>query len=375
MAWADLYGGAAILLGIDDGAADPKLPLDLEKGVKNFNFATVLSRYELKALTIQDNPLLAGYGLPATYTMEPRITAAESKNNKTGAEVHASRLIIFQGSPLPRKTFITNGYWGDSILSILYRPLQNYGTTHDSVASLMQDFSQAVFKIQNLADILSAKDGKALIKERINMVELSRSVINATIIADTEEFERKTTSLAGVQEIIEKMERRLVSTTSYPHTILLGESPGGGIGNDGKAQHRDYYDFVSRRQESILKQPLRRFIHLVMSAKEGPTKGKVPVTWDIEFMPLWQDSESDIMEQRKKQAEADQIYITNQVLSPDEVALARFGGPRYSHDMKLLLERDGTKMNTGEDDPDAEEVDGKIVKTPAEPDETKEPAA
>jgi phage-related protein (TIGR01555 family) len=339
LSWADLYGGSAILLGIDDGSSDLSRPLN-EESIIAFDFMTVLTRYELQMERVQDDPSQANYGMPVLYKIVRRISSPNSPALVPHERfVHASRLIRFDGAHLPRGEFIRNGYWSDSVLSRLFRPLQNFATTHDSVASLMQDFSQAVFKIKNLADILSAQDGKQLISERINMVELSRSLINAVIIAEDEEFERKTTSLAGVEDVLRKMEERLVSGTQYPHTILLGEAPGGGIGDKGKSEHRDYYDFVRRKQMSRLMPGLKRFMRFVMLAKNGPTKGRIPENWSLKFRPLWQQTLTETLEQRLNQAKIDTIYINDGVLSPDEVAVSRFESGEYSHDQRLYFDR------------------------------------
>lgn len=353
MSWARLYGGAGIVLGVDDGAVDSSEPLNWEK-ISRFNFLTVLSMHELEYDEIQDDPTQPNYGMPSIYRFQPKVISPKGGEGFAQRRIHASRIIRFDGAPLPRTKFIQNKYWSDSVFARLYYAIGNYSQTHDSVASLMLDFAQAVFKIKNLSDILSAADGKEMIQERIEMIELSRSLINAVVIADEEEFKRETTPLTGIDDILRKMEERLVAYSGYPHTILLGESPGGGIGERGKSELRDYYDFVSRKQKNDLQPKLEYFLKAIMRNKSGPMRGREVDDWSIEFNPLWQDDMGDIVEQRSSQATIDETYIRNQVLTPDEVALARFGSGEYSHETRLLFEREENPDDL-EADPDTDE--------------------
>ena len=57
--------------------------------------------------------------------------------------------------------------------------------------------------------------------------------------------------------------------------------------------------------------------------------------WFIRYNPLWQPTEAQIVKQRLDQATADNIYLTQGVLTPHEVATSRFGGDHYSHDSNL----------------------------------------
>src|SRR5690606_37898715 len=120
------------------------------------------------------------------------------------------------------------------------------------------------------------------------------------------------------------------TASGYTHTVLLGEAPGGGMGETGKSERHDYYDFVSKEQEVLLKPALRQFIRLCFLNKSGPTKGQEPADWDIEFCPLWQEPESEVLDRKEKQARIDDLYIKNQTLTPEEIARSRFGSGEYS---------------------------------------------
>lgn len=348
--WSRLYGGCGILLGIDDGnLSNPAEPLDTER-IKDFNYATLFHRYELVRQEIEDDPLDPNFGMPRNYRLSPRNASSNPQGNQLVVDIHYTRILRFDGDRLPRRLFIENGYWSDSILSKMENHLYNYNSSYDSVAVLMQDFAQSIFKIKDLSSIVAAKDGEAKIQQRVRLVEATRSLINAAIIdAEDEAFERQTTSMQNLDSILGKFEHRLVQASGYPHTVFLGEAPGGGLGDGERAETRDYYDFVSRQQELKLKPQLMELVELIMLDPSGPTGGEVPEVWDIEFNPLWQPDQKEVTQTQKTQAETDAIYINSGVLDPDEVAVSRFGTGSFSYDTTLVLKREEESTKTIDD--------------------------
>ncbi len=334
MSWARLYGGSGIVLGIDDGASNPAKPLNDQK-IRRFDFTSVMTKDELIWFTIDEDPRSHNLGMPELYQMQPRFTMKSAPVTL----VHHSRIIRFDGAKLPRNLFIMNGYWSNSVLGRMRTPLSNYAQTNDGVASLMMDLAVAVFKVDGLQRLMSMKDGKNLLQERLNLMDLARSVVNSVMIDKNEEFERKSTPLTGVADVIDRMAARLVTASGYPHTVLLGEAPAGGMGETGKSERQDYYDMVSKAQEIWLKPALMEYIRLNMLNKAGPSRGVEPARWSIEFVPLWQEPESAVIERREKQARIDDVYIKNQTLTPEEVARSRFGSGEYTHETKLDFDR------------------------------------
>jgi phage-related protein (TIGR01555 family) len=347
LSWARLYGGSGVVLGIDDGAPNPWSPLNTNR-IRRFDFATVLNRHELIWHMIDEDPRSKNMGMPLIYQMQPRF----SMKGAGITMIHHSRIIRFDGATLPRQLFIQNGFWSNSVLATFRGPLSNYSQTQDGVATLMTEMAVGVFKVKDMQRLMSMKGGKNLLQERLNLMDLAKSVVNSIMIDAEEDYERKQTPLTGVADVIDRMERRLVTASGYTHTVLLGEAPGGGMGETGKSERHDYYDFVSKEQEVVLKPALRQFIKLCFLNKSGPTRGIEPPDWDIEFCPLWQEPEGEVLDRKEKQARIDDIYIKNQTITPEEIARSRFGSGEYSHETKLDFDRP-----TMEETPTREEVE------------------
>jgi len=344
--WGRLYGGSGTIIGIQDGA-EPFEPVNLDN-IERITFLNNLDRWELHRLNIQNDPTLPKFGMPDSYRIQPTLGGNTIEN------VHCSRILRWDGAKLPRRLFIQNDYWNESVLTRPLNAISNVNQSYDAVATLLQDFAQAVFKIKNLTEMIAmGKDD--LVQKRLALVDRTRSVLNAIVIEEDEEFDRKVTSLTGVPEVLKMLVQRLVMATEMPHTKLMGESPSG-LGATGESEINDWYDYVSRKQETDLKPNLTYLVKLILLSKNGPTKGVEPKNWRIEFKPLKQQSQKQVSEVRKLTAETDKIYLDAGVLMPDEVANSRFGGDEFSHETKI--DKKLRQEPEGEVDIEVSEPDG-----------------
>jgi phage-related protein (TIGR01555 family) len=318
-----LYGGSVVIMGIDDGqTAD--MPVK-ENAIKSIKFLTALDRHQIYFDTIQNNPALPGFGLPETY----RLSTGNVENQ--GAVIHKSRLLRFDGVELPERAFVQNNYWGESYLADFFRPLQNFNTAMDSAANLTSDYSQAVYELENLHDLIASGNDE-LVQKRLALLDATRSVVRAVVIQKGEVFRRETTALTGYSEVLTAIANRMVAATDLPHTVMLGE---GSTGNtSGRSEQADYYDYISQQQTTLVQPQLERLVSYICAAADGPKVAFESVS--IEWNALKQQTESEKAATNKTQAEADSLYIQNGVLDPAEVADARFG----KDDSEIPLQRE-----------------------------------
>lgn len=323
----DAYGGAAIVMGIVDGRL-PEEPVDINN-ISSIDYLTVLDRFELVSSGMIDTDLKSkNFGKPELY----RVALNGSVNANSSPLIHNTRILRFEGVEMPRRLSGYFDYWGDSKFSRIYNALRNYQTANDSAATIMQDFTQVVLKMKELGSILASGDDEQLIK-RLHLATQTSSILNALVIRDDEEIEKKTTNVAGLPELLKSVANRLAAATDIPHTILFGESASG-LGATGESEKRDFYDHIKSRQESEITPLLQKLIEYMMRAKKGPFGGKL-YDFEIEYRPLWQLSETEQIKNKLALAQADEIYMVNQVLSPDEVRESRFGSGQYSYEIEI----------------------------------------
>jgi uncharacterized protein len=318
------YGGGAILMGVND-LQTMNLPLDLTKA-HTFDWLTVVEPIELQAIRWQTDPQQRDFGMPSMYRLNP-ITPGGAK--LYGVEVHNSRVVVFPGIRVSRRQVTTQAGWGDAILTSCIAPLRDFRTAHQAAAVLANDFSQSVFKMKGLSEIISMDKDKELVN-RMRAMDISRSVVRAVLIDADEEFERKSTPLTGLPDLLDRFSTILAAAADMPLTLLMGQSPAG-LNATGESDIRFFYDRVKAMQQRRLRPAVEQIVRVIMAVLEM----NEPDSWSIQFAPLWQPTELEQSQARFTQSQTDEKYITLSVISSDEVRRSRFGGDQYTYDTQL----------------------------------------
>ena len=327
------YGGGAILIGANDYTTDLREPLDLE-AVNSLDWLTVLEPRELVPRYWYNNPRAPKFGQPAIYQLQPYASGSpvDGEFYSETVEIHESRLLIFNGARVSRVQASSGIYgWGDSVLTRVINSLQQYRNSLRSGAILLSDFSQAVYKMNGLAELMS-QDGPNALVQKLVSVDMMRSTIRAILVdAQGEDFERKSTPMTGFPETVDRLATALAADADMPLTLLFGMSPAG-MNATGASDIRFFYDRVSSIQELEVAPAILRLVEIALAA-QGEDPGTTPHA--VRFKSLWQPTELEVAQAHLAQASADAVYLTNQVVSPEEMALSRFGGPRYSYDTRV----------------------------------------
>ncbi len=322
--WSKLYGGGLIVMVINDGG---KLDMPLnENNIRSIDQLRVYDRYRVTWTTSDlytdaENPK---FGELEYYNISPIAKGMSISPFR----VHETRCLVFDGEEVDDKTRQENNGWGDSRFQSVYRQLADFTGAMHASKEVIDDFIQIILKIDNLQDLI-ASGQEDLVKTRLNIMDLGRSVMNTIMLDTKEDYSKEASSVAGLPDLLMKHAEALSGVTDIPITLLLGTSPKGFNSKDDGSL-RKFYDCIAQQQEDELRPNLERLVYLLMLSKEGPTKGKVYDDWALEFNKLWQPTEAEIVSMRKDQMEIDKGYIEAQVLIPEEVAISRFGGDAYS---------------------------------------------
>jgi len=324
--WGRLYGGAGVFVSVDDGL-ELSEPLNLNRIVK-VNSLTVLHRYELQRGELNNDINDPNFGLPDHYVVSGRAVENLPK-------IHHSRILRFDGAPLSEQEFKNNDYWNDSVLNILSDIIRDYNGAYNGVAHAMQDFDVSILKLKNLAEIIGA-DEDDLVVGRLKLMNLAKSVLGSILIdAEEEDFTTMSRQFTNVDNVLGKMDQRLVMAMRMPHTVVLGNGSTGGLNGGGKTENDNMNSLISAQQEEVLEDPIDRISEIIMAAKQGPTSGEILKSHSWLFNPLSEPSEKEVAETRKSVAETDKIYIEQSVVSSSEVAESRFGGDEYSMETSI----------------------------------------
>lgn len=344
-AWifARLYGGGSLFINDGTPVEDLRKPLRADS-IGKIQSLTALTRWETWAWAtdLQRDISKPDFGLPLRYKLYPRMAFGQNQ-----IEIHASRIIRFDGRKLPRLLHIRNNFWGDSILTPLYQALGDMQVSHHAVANVLQEFRILVHKIGGLTEIING-GGEQQIQKRIEIMNQARSVLGTMLVdKDTDEFEFFSSTLTGVSELVDKLRQLLQALTDIPHTILFNEAPGhsGSMGASGNHEERNWYNTVRAQQVNYLKPRLDQVLKLIFAQHDGPFKGMEPENWEYTFKPLWQMDEKEKADTYYAEAQGDNIYVELGVINQAQLQAKRF--PDLAVDPKPDLETLNTQPLEG----------------------------
>jgi hypothetical protein len=232
--------------------------------------------------------------------------------------IHRSRCIVFKGEMTSDygDLDLQYKYWGFSIIQKIWNQLSNYGVSEKGVANLMQEFAIGKYTLANLAQILARNTPEAYeqIYNRIESIHYSKSIINAVLLDEKENYTRDSVNVTGLPELIDRAMMNLSAVCGIPVTLLFGRSPAG-MNATGESDIRDYYDGVDVKRNNILLPEIQKITNIIGGYVYPSTTEKYTIT----FNSLWEPT-------RKEQAEIDNLeantyekWIVNMVLDPEEV--------------------------------------------------------
>lgn len=324
--WARLYGGALIVMLIDDGRGLEE-PVDWEH-IRSIDELRVYERSivqpDSSSLYQQDyggkgvGNRVSKFGQPEYYYVSSIYGSFK---------VHESRCLVFRNGVLPEQTSnATYLFWGMPEYVRIRRALRETVTAHTDSVKLLERSVQAIYSMKGLASLLTTDDGENQVLKCLQLVDTSRGLLNSIAIdSEGENYDFKTFQFSGVKDVIDATCNMLSALTNIPQTILFGRSPAG-MNATGDSDFESYYNFVEKIQRLMLKRNLRTLLDVVFRA--GIASGDVAEEPDykLEFKPLWSlsDTEQAAVDQTKAQteqikAQTAQLYVDMQALDPTEV--------------------------------------------------------
>lgn len=324
--WARLYGGALIVMLIDDGRGLEE-PVDWEH-IRSIDELRVYERSIVQpdyASLYQQDYGGKGVGNRVSKFGQPEYYYVSSIYGSF--KVHESRCLVFRNGVLPEQTSnATYLFWGMPEYVRIRRALRETVTAHTDSVKLLERSVQAIYSMKGLASLLTTDDGENQVLKRLQLVDTSRGLLNSIAIdSEGEQYDFKTFQFSGVKDVIDATCNMLSALTNIPQTILFGRSPAG-MNATGDSDFESYYNFVEKIQRLMLKRNLRTLLDVVFRA--GIASGDVAEEPDykLEFKPLWSlsDTEQAAVDQTKAQteqikAQTAQLYVDMQALDPTEV--------------------------------------------------------
>lgn len=343
--WARLFGGAAVVMLVDDGRLlqDPLNWHDVH-GVEEL---LVYGRNEMYPLWVngyENNPddedyRRGGTGIPEYYQV----------NSVYGNYVvHSSRCLVFHNSDIPESSTMANLYrtWGIPEYLRIREELRNASIGPGYSIRLLERLSMVTYKMKNLAGVLSTADGEDTVLQRMEMLDLARNLLNMVIIdADGEDVGVQSLSVAGVKDILDNACAMLSAVSHIPQTRLFGRSPAGENAT-GESDLENYKEFVGGLQNGDLRDNTRTLVELILRGMVWNREVKEIPEYTVTYKSAWSPSDDEKAAQDQAAAAAQLTraqtagtYVTNGIVEAEEVRRAMVRDEQFDPE-NILTEAD-----------------------------------
>lgn len=344
--WSRLYGGAAIIVIVEDGQ-----PLDRPikaENIRSIRKLMVLDRHKIRpelANADPEDPEFYLLTLPPYVAQELQKALGQNEVVESGLRVHKHRVIRFDGIAMPPDVLSENEGWGSSIFDSVKDTFDRYESVNNGIANMVEDASVFIWKMKNLAELLSKSDEKslAILKNRLRSIRQMKSNMKMLAIdADKEEATYLNRPLTGLPEISDRQTSALIGASRMPATILFGRGPLGlSAQGTGDTEEAVWAKLINQHQTDNYQERLRSpegtngLFDFIWMAQDGPSKGKVPDDWNFKWLSLMEMTDLEKATLRSQQSTTDNAYIQGGVLLKEEVRQSRFGGSEYSIETTL----------------------------------------
>lgn len=297
--WARVFGTAAIVLDIR-GSGAPNTPLNLRNLKRNcIRSLQVVDRTRLMPTgTTEMNPMSPQYGYPTHYML-----------GGSTISIHHSRILRFEGTPLTRYETWKNQWYSDSVLIPLATTIDNFHTSAQAAASLVQEANVDVVTVQGLQNLLTHPQGEAAVMKRFRMMKTLKSSWNVLVLDETEEYSTKTIALNGVKDLIWEYLRIVAAACGVPATRFLSASPDG-MNATGESDLNNYIDMLEGEQAENF-DPRLEVIDALLQAHFGLP----PI--EYEWVCPFPESAMTREERRNKLADSLQLLVANNVITAE----------------------------------------------------------
>lgn len=289
--WAGLYGGSMIVLLINDGRSFEE-ELDFEN-IKDIEQIRVYDKEQVSWTERYEDPNDKRFGKVKIYQISPSVGV--------NYNVHESRCFLLDGSPVPNSVREENDGWGVSRLQQCFDNMLRFGMTHVWANALLERAQQAVHSIPGLTNLLRAPDGEALVKKRVNLVDMTRSINNTVVIDADEGYDLKSTPFAGIADIMDRQGLSLTCVTGIPECLFYGRQQGGLNGN-GDADLQNWFAKMAQEKATTL-DPLYTWTVGIALKAMGKTED-----FSIKFNPMRIPSQKEVAEAEWRDAQTFAIY-------------------------------------------------------------------
>jgi hypothetical protein len=356
---ARAFGGAAILLMVNDGQTKEDGQLDVSRPLYNDDGSFLGPIKELKGLFVIEGgrdghlspamiapdwaqngaktpPLVdwrpgKGFAKPLWWEWNPSSehNSGDEADRPEGVLIHRDRLIFFKGVYTDKETRQILGGWDLGILDAGFTPLRNYESSQTSMINIVYDFFTVVAKVRDFKKIVAGGETAELV-DRFEANALARSILHMYICdAVDEDITKVGSPVTGLEGLVDKFMDAVAGAFRMPRSMMFMEAPRG-AGKDEAGLEFWEQDIESIQIEDIAP-GIRVIIDILEAAEKRPSAERM---YSVGFFPLRRPSLKEEAEAARTYAHADEINVKDGIYTRKE-ARGRHMGVGGISELKL----------------------------------------
>lgn len=328
-------GGAAIFPVLTGALGDLSEPLD-ERSILSVEAFHVFEPQELTPVSYEVDINEPGFRRPTAWRLSP--LSSGRVGYVANSVIHASRLVIFPGIRVSAQTQPGQREgWGDSCLCRPWQVISDFGLAWGSAATLLHQHGRKTWKKKGLTTMLGQSDGLEQFDRHLAATESAWSTLQMAVIDGDDDVSEATGSLGGLSDVLNEFKVLISAAARRPVSVLMGQSQSGlRTGDDDMI---NWYATVEGDRKMRWARGHERLVRLMLLATSGPTGGREPKSWAVEYRPLHSPTEKEIADTRYVDMQRADMGINNGMFSADDAAESMYGGDTYSGDIHINWER------------------------------------
>lgn len=285
----------------DEARQLPKLVSQIEKG--SLKAVTAMEPYWCTPFSYNaDRPERGDFYVPQSWFI-------------MGRKTHLSRLMVVIARPVPDLLKPGYNFVGISLAQLMFPYIQRWLRTAKSVNDLISIFSILNLKTNMASMLQEGGDNGVTLAQRMKLYTATRDNRGVMITdKDDEELEILNAQLSTLDKLQAQAQEHMAAPAHIPLIKLFGAVPTG-LNATGEGEIQVWYDWIAAQQAHALGDHMNRSLEIVQMDLFGAVDDDITYEW----VSLFQPTPKEKAEQDKADADRDVAYITNSVVSPDEV--------------------------------------------------------
>lgn len=298
--WGRLYGGGVVLCSTEQDNSTPFNPETIHHKEVEF-FAADRWQCVPNASTIQ---------------LADKFIIQDNFNEQVAnpIEFHKTRLKTFVGEVQPYYIRNLLNGWGASIFESIIPQLNQYLKANGVILELLDESKIDILKLNGLAELLDSAQGQKAIKYRAEIFAQQKNYKNMGVIDIKDDYQQKTMSFSGLNEMVEKLFLLICSSLRIPYSKVFGRGASGFSSGEDDLEN---YNAMIMSELRVPAQPIIKWMAQIRACQFfGRKVDDLSITWK----PLRVLSEKEQSEVNTAKVAAYVQLLQSRVLTPRQVA-------------------------------------------------------